>query len=219
MPMNSTDQAVSSGAVSRPHRSPWRAILVWLVAVSFVGAVVAVPYAVVNSLRLERDAVVLRDAVTGAFAGNTITDGWSRTVEVRVGGCTLGLARLIAQCADLPVEARHALAAARSASVGVYQTRGADLESMRRRMSSHAEALRVGGREWVRLVSVRDGCESVVVLTPAGVNPDAERLELCVIVLADGDLVVVNLEVDPRPLADLVQPHLRNLRDQAQDAV
>ncbi len=201
-----------------PQRSPLRAFIVWLVAVSFACALVAVPYAVFTSFRLEHDTKLLRDAVAGAFSGGG-EPGWSRTVEVRVGGCVLGLARAVAAFADVPEEARHALRAARCASVGVYQWRGADLEDVRRRMTGTGGPIRVEGRDWARVVSVRTGGESVVVLTPADAGADAGALELCVVVLAEGQLVVVSVEVDPEPVAELVRPHLRQMRHEAEDAV
>jgi len=210
----------TSGHVSTaPRRTPWRALIVWMVGVSVVSMLVAVPYMVVSSLRLERDTVRLRDAVTGAFSGGDATDGWSRRIEVRLGGCTFGLMRLVTRFMDLPDEARHALRAARSASVGVYQWHGADVEATRRMMAGGSGSVHVGGRKWTRVVSVRDGDESVVVLTPATDDAEADTLELCVVVLAEGELVVVSVEVDPQPLSDLVQPHLRELRCEARDAV
>jgi hypothetical protein len=86
-------------------------------------------------------------------------------------------------------------------------------------MAAGSGAIRVGGREWTRVVSVRDGEESVVVLTPVTDDDDPSTLELCVVVLADGELVVVAVEVDPQPLSDLVQPHLREMRREVHDAV
>lgn len=214
MHAESSNPGISSPA--RVRRGPWRALLVWSIAVSAVTMVVAVPYAMVNAFRIERDAACIRDAVTGEEVVGTDC-GWSRRVEVRVGGCILGLARLIAGCTDLPAEARHALRAARSASVGVYQWRGADLAAMHRQMGATVP-VRVGGRDWVRVVSVHDGSESVVVLTPACPEGAGDTLELCVVVLADSELVVVSVEVDPQPLVDLVQPHLRDLRREIDDA-
>lgn len=210
-------QPPSIPATAAPRRSPWRALVVWLVAVSAVTAVVAVPYALINALRLEPGTGELRDAVTGAFAGDAA--GWSRHVEVRVGSCAFGLARLVARCVDMPEEARHALRAARSASVGVYQWRGADLDAMRRTMADAASSIRADGRSWIRLVNVRTGDESVVVLTPEHADPEADVLELCVVVLAKGELVVVSVEIDPRPLGDLIAPHLRAARCEIEDAV
>ncbi len=201
-----------------PRRAPWRALIVWMVGVSVVSLLVAVPYMVVSSLRLERETVRLRDAVAGVAGVNAI-DGWSRRIEVRLGGCTFGLARLVARFVDLPDEARHALRAARSASVGVYQWRGADVEATRRMMAGGSGSIHVGGREWTRVVSVRDGDESVVVLTPVTGDADVDTLELCVVVLAEGELVVVSVEVDPQPLSDLVQPHLRELRCEVRDSM
>lgn len=209
----------TSGHVpTAPRRTPWRALIVWIVGVSVVSMLVAVPYMVVSSLRLERETIRLRDAVAGVAGVNAI-DGWSRRIEVRLGGCTFGLARLVTRFIDLPDEARHALRAARSASVGVYQWRGADVEATRRMMSGGSGSVHVGGREWTRVVSVRDGDESVVVLTPVTDEAGADTLELCVIVLAEGELVVVSVEVDPQPLSDLVQPHLRELRCEVRDPV
>lgn len=209
---------LSSVPATAPRRSPWRAIFVWFACVSVVSMLVAVPYALVNSLRLERETARLRDAVTGAFSDG-MADGWSKRVEVRVGSCTFGLVRWVAQFTDLPVEARQALRAARSASVGVYQWRGADLDALRRRMADGSTAIRVGGRDWTRVVCVRDGDESVVVLTPLTDADEPDTLELCVVVLAEGELVVVNVEVDPLPLSDLIQPHLREIRREVHDAV
>ena len=201
-----------------PRRAPWRALTVWLLAVGFVSAVVAVPYAIVQSLTLDRDARELRDAVTGSFAIDT-GHGWSRLVEVRAGGCLLGLARLVAGCTDLPVEARQALRAARSASVGVYQNHGGSIAKMRERMSRLAGTVHVAGRDWTRLVSVRQSDASVIVLTPAGVDLEDELLELCVVVLAEGELVVVSAEIDLEPIRELIQPYMRDLRCELNETV
>lgn len=215
--MHSPESQAHVSVPSVARRSPWRALIVWSIAVTCVSALVAVPYAVVNSLRLEHETTLVRNAVTGAFTGGR--DGWSPLVELHLGSCTLGLARLVAGCTDLPDEARQALRAAKSASVGVYQRHGADLDAMRRKMANASGMIEVAGREWTRLVSVRDGAESVVVLTPAGIEDDAGLLELCVVVLADEQLVVVNVEVDPQPISELIQPHLRELRSELRDEV
>lgn len=207
--MTSLASAVPPPAVSAPRRTPWRALAVWLVAVSAVSLCVAVPYMVVSAFRLERDASRLRDSVTGAFSAGS-EPGWSRIVEVSVGRGTFGLARFVTQFTPVPPEARQALRAARSASVGVYQWRGADLAAMRSRMAGAPTEIRVGGRDWTRVVTVRDGGESVVVLTPSDAS-EGDLVELCVLVLADEHLVVVNARVDPEPLSDLVQPRLREL--------
>lgn len=216
--MTSSISETPAAAPAAVRRSPWRALIVWLVGVSVVSMVVAVPYMVVSSLRLGRDTVRLRDAVVGALSG-PVMEGWSPLVEVHLGGCAFGLGRLVASCTELPDEAIQALRAARSASVGVYQWRGADLDAMRRHMAGGSGSIRVGRREWTRVVSVRDGDESVVVLTPVTDDDDPDTLELCVVVLAEDELVVVSVEVDPQPLSDLVQPHLRELRHEVSDAV
>jgi len=200
-----------------PRRSPWRAILVWMLGVGLVSAFLAIPVTVANSLRLERETRCVRDAVLGVFPGRDLA-GWSPTVEVRVGGCALGIARLVARCVDLPDEARAALSAARAASVGVYQWRGADRSALRDRMAGGSGTIHVDGRDWVRVVSVRDGDESVVVLTPLTEDTSGDILELCVFVLAEGELVVVRVEIDPGPLADLVGPHLHELARERRDA-
>ncbi|MBE2212620.1 MAG: hypothetical protein IAE82_02020 [Opitutaceae bacterium] len=216
--MSTSPSFTPTPAPTAPRRSPWRAMIVWFVGVSVASMLVAVPYLVVSSLRLERETVRLRDAVVGSLSGHAM-EGWSPRIEVRLGTCAFGLARLVTRCADLPDEARQALRAARSASVGVYQWRGADIAAMRRHMAGGQSVVRVGGREWTRVVCVRDGDESVVVLTPVTDDDDPSTLELCVVVLADGELVVVAVEVDPQPLSDLVQPHLRDLRGEVHDAV
>jgi len=205
-PLSST----SANGARTPRRSPWRALAVWFVAVGAMSLVIAAPVLFVKSLRLERETVHLRDAVIGEFAGRAM-DGWSPRVEVRLGGTAFGLARVLTQFADLPDEARQVLRAARSASVGVYQWRGADLAAMRERMSGGSPVIEIGGRSWTRVVSVRDGDESVVVLTPVTDADDLAVLEVCVVVLAEGELVVVSVDVDPAPLSELVQPHLREL--------
>lgn len=207
--MTSSSSEIPAAAT---RRSPWRALIVWFIAVSAVSLFVAVPCMVLNSLRLDRDTVRLRDAVVGSLSGPAM-QGWSPQVEVHLGGCVFGLARLVARCADLPDEAAHALRAARSVSVGVYQWRGADIDAMRRHMAGGSGSMRVGGREWTRVVSVRDGDDSVVVLTPVTDDDAVATLEFCVVVLSEGELVVVSGEVDPRPLGDLVRPHLRGLRN------
>jgi hypothetical protein len=216
--MTSTISETPAASATAPRRAPWRALTVWLLAVGLVSMVVAVPYMVINSLRLGRETVRLRDAVVGSMSGQAM-DGWSPQVEVHLGGCAFGLARLAARFTDLPDEAAQALRAARSASVGVYQWRGADIDAMRRHMAGGSGAIRVGGREWTRVVSVREADASVVVLTPVTDDDDPSALELCVVVLAEGELVVVSVEVDPQPLGDLVQPHLREMRREVTDAV
>ncbi len=194
--MNASEQASNATA---PRRRYGR----WIVAglVLLVAPVFALGIAAWSMLTLNRDAALLRREVMKA------TDsGWNTKVQMDVGAVTLGTVRTalaFVHHANID-DARLALSAVRSASVGVYERKRADGEVSFAKLSSHTDEL-MRRRGWTRLVGVASGRENVLVYTSDQGSDD--RLDLCLAVLDGKELVIVSTRVDPEALMQLVEKH------------
>lgn len=191
---------MNSPAPSRPRRHVWRWILGGL-AVSFVVLVLCM----VNLVTLTRDAAALRRSLLSAGELRP-----SLRVQASVGPLLLGATRWgLRFVPDLPAEARHALAAVRSASVSVSELREELDERLHEACFTAADAL-MTRRGWIRAVGVRDGSDTVLVFTRADAEGDGP-MRVCVAVCSDRALVVVDAVVNASELAELVAMHAPKL--------
>lgn len=180
----------------RPKRRLWPWILLGVVCAPFVllGA------AAVSYLTLDRDAAVLRREVMRASGAD-----WNTRVQFSAGRASFATARgcLSIVQNDKVDEARHALAAVKGASVGVYELRGRDRDWSRADLA-HRTDVAMRSRGWTRAVGVLDGRQAVLVYVPE----DADAVdEVCLAVLDGRQLVVVSAELRPDQLVTLIERH------------
>jgi hypothetical protein len=170
---------------------------------------------VLSMLTLDRDAAFLRREVMAS------TDAkWHTKIQVSAGWMTLGAIRtglkfIQAEHID---EARLALKAVRSASVGVYEStsRPSDLELGK--LFNRTDRT-MQDRGWTRLVGVAERNQTVLVYTSDAMGSDS-RIDLCIAVLDGRQMVVVSTNVDAATLAQLAEKHLPKdgLRDKLNQA-
>jgi hypothetical protein len=181
-----------------PHPpQPRRQIWPWVVGIILTPFVVA-GLAVVSVLRLNADAAHLRDELMSATGG-----GWHAKVQLTLDRPLLAAARTGIACLhDVPDEARQALRAVRSASVGVYERK--DGRSRQPREPLWAAADRVMSRRgWTRVVGVSDTNDTVLIYVPTG-RADAKPARVCLAVYNGHELVIVAGGFEADALADLV---------------
>jgi hypothetical protein len=180
-----------------PPSQPRRQIWPWVVGIILTPFVV-VGLALVSALRLDADATHLRDEIMSAAGG-----GWHAKVQLTVDRPVLATARAgIAFIHDVPDEARQALRAVRSASVGVYERADGAVHQPREPLWAAAD--RVMRRHgWTRVVGVADTEETVLLYMPAG-KADAKPSRLCLAVCHGHELVIVAGRFEADALADLV---------------
>jgi hypothetical protein len=183
-----------SAPSSRPRRIwPW-VLLVLLSPFVVVGAVA------VSILTLDGDARVLRREVMAASDTH-----WHTKIQCSVGGVVLGVARTVLDFVPHKnaTDARAALAAIRHASVGVYELAGPEPEWSASQLFGHVDDV-MAGRGWTRLVGVEDNRDRVLVYAEEQ-GGGSNRLNLCLAVMEDRELVVVSTSVDSDQLAKAVQ--------------
>ncbi len=157
----------------------------------------------ISMLRLNSDAAVLRREVMAASEAK-----WQTKVQVSVGWVTLGAVRTGLQFiqAEHIDDARLALKAVRSASVGVYEcnSRRGDL-SLKQLFDQTDTVMRQRG--WSRLVAVADGDKTVLIYTSDDMG-SGNRIDLCLAVVDGNEMVVVSTNVDATVLAELAERHM-----------
>ena len=183
-----------------PRRHVWRWVLLGtgLCLTPFVVmACVALSF-----ISLGRDATVLRRHVMDATDAH-----WSTKVQLSIGPVTLATLRqgLRLVHADGIADARQALGAVHSASVGVYQrTSGGAKWSREELFTETDKAMRARG--WVRLVGVADQKETVLIYVPEDMDT-GDQVDVCLAVVNGKELVVVSTSVDADKLATFVEEH------------
>jgi hypothetical protein len=151
---------------------------------------------------LSRDALVLRRALVAENASIAKTQ-----FEGSVGSFVIGGARLVVRfISEVPPEARQALGALKSASVGVYRLRSDSAWEERADHFALADAA-MKRRGWTRIVGVSDQRQNVAIYFPAEQEED-DDLRVCVAVRDHSQLVVVQGEADAVALSRLVQSQL-----------
>ena len=165
--------------------------------------VIVVGVGVASMFRLSRDAAFLRREIVAAT-----NSGWNTKVQITAGWCTLTAARTALRFVEKEHadDARLALAAVRSASVGVYERVGDAGEWSREQLFAETDR-RMRARGWSRLVGVVDNDETVLVYGSDDVGSDG-RLNLCVAVVDGNEMVVVSTKVNADKLLELAGKHL-----------
>jgi hypothetical protein len=183
-----------------PRSRRWPRLLLWGSAV-FLASLAVVAIAALDLVTLSRDAAALRQV----FVANSPATLHPR-VQLSAGPATLALARLVVGCIDeVPDEARQALRAVRSASVGVYETDRNVFANSRAGLITIADQ-RMTRRGWTRIVGVRDGSQLVMVYVPvrsAGSGPQ----KFCLAVCDQRQLIVVAGAADADAIVALAERH------------
>ncbi len=138
---------------------------------------------------------------------------WPTTPEMKfsIGPGLLAMGRVAAWCTDdLPIEARHALRAIDGASVGIYRLDRRLMPLDRGRMLAAADT-RLGARGWVRVVTVMENRDLVLVYLPRKTDVSG-RLEVCIAVVGEDKLVVVSAAAQTAALAKMVETYLPRSR-------
>ncbi|MES1168270.1 MAG: hypothetical protein ABUL61_03775 [Oleiharenicola lentus] len=190
---------VTTPIPAAPRRSYGRWIAAGLVLL--VSPMIILGIAAWSMLTLSRDAAGLRREVM-----NATNSDWHTKVQMDVGPMTLGTARTVLSFVHHKniADARLALSAVRSASVGVYERNRADEEVSFAKLSGHTDEF-MRQRGWTRMVGVTSGRQNVLVYTSDRGSDD--RMDLCLAVIDGKELVVVSTRVDPEVLMQLVEKH------------
>jgi hypothetical protein len=186
----------STASVVRPRRRVWP----WILGGAVFCMAMAVA-SVVSCFGLDRDAAALHRRVAAVFG-----DSLHRRVQLSVGLPGVTAARMIVHSIDdVPPEARQALAAVKSASVGVYELDAAPEAAARARLLREADEA-MNRRGWSRVVGVADGDDTVAVYAdPEADADDSQRV--CVLVCDHRNVVIVAARADPAPLVALAVAH------------
>ena len=182
-----------------PSASSRHRIWPWLLGLALT-PFVAFAVLAARVVRLNADASALRSEITHASGAR-----WRTTVQFSVPRAGVSAARAITSLInDVPPEAREALGAVRSASVGVYECTPGQASSGL--PVAAIDAVMVG-RGWSRLAGVVDGCDTVLVyLSPA--RGSAVPSSACVAVRSGTQLVVVAADFNADALARLASRQL-----------
>ena len=165
--------------------------------------IVVVGVGVWSMMRLNGDASVLRREVMAATDAD-----WDTKVQVSAGYVTLSAVRLglLLVDDDKIDEARLALAAVKSASVGVYEKKDRDSRWSREQLMAKTDE-RMRKRGMSRMVGVTEDNQAVLVYVSDRAE-SGDRMDLCVAVIDESDLVIVSTKVDGGALMKLVDHHL-----------
>ena len=182
-----------------PHRPYGKWIAVGLIIL--IAPMLILGVAAWSMMTLDRDAAFLRREVMSATGSD-----WHAKVQLDLGAVTLGTVRTalrFVQHKDI-ADARLALAAVRSASVGVYERKDDDQAVPAEKLFIRTDAL-MRDRGWTRLVGVADGKQNVLIYTSD--RGSGDRMDLCLAVVDGKELVVVSTRVDAEALLELVEKH------------
>ncbi len=189
----------ASVPVAKSERRLARWLLLGLLLL--ITPVVMVGIGVASLFRLNRDAAMLKREVMAASESD-----WNTKVQVSAGWCTLTAARAVLHFIDEKNvdDARLALAAVRHASVGVYEQTGRGEWSRGQLVARTDERMR--GRGWGRLAGITERDQAVLIYTKE--DDDGDRLQLCIAVVDDRELVIVSTKVDAEQLFRLAEKHM-----------
>jgi hypothetical protein len=193
--MNPSD----SPAATTPRRSYGKWIAAGLVIL--VTPMLLLGVAAWSMMTLDSDAALLRREVMTATGSD-----WHTKVQMDVGSVTLGTIRTALRFVhhkDMD-DARLALSAVRSASVGVYERSDSNRDVSTEKLFGRTDKL-MRARGWTRLVGVAQGKQSVLVYTSD--RDHGDRMDLCLAVVDGKELVVVSTRVDAAELMKLVEKH------------
>ena len=169
----------------------------WIVAILLTPVVFAGWFAW-SLFHLNSEARLLRDELAAATGG-----GWHTKVQIHASPVLLLAVRaVVSHVDDVPADARQALAAVRSACVGVYER--TEDPGLRSGPAPWAEIdARMARRGWTRVVEVIDAREQVLIYLPAD-RTQARPSRICLAVHDGRQLVVVAGTFRPDALAGLI---------------
>lgn len=185
-----------------PASSPGSPVRLWRwIVIGFALCVCAVALEVYQFVTLTSDASALKSELT-----TMISEPVRTRVQVSVGPMLCGLVRFGSQWFEqIPDEARLAIRAVRSASVGVYDIRENNRRKGRANLFYAADEV-MEKRGWTRVVGVNEPGNLVLVYVPLGASWGSSQ-RACVAVCNDEHLVIVSGTVAAQPLAQIVQRH------------
>lgn len=185
-----------------PHHAPpsrWKRIFLW-VGLLIAGSVAVLAGAAVYTFTLDRDARVLRRSICDSLGAKI-----ESTIEVRVSEPLIAATRLgLRWSHEVPEQARVALAALRSASVGVYHVKKPSPAERADALVRAQDAMEKNG--WSRIVGVNDHDTTVLVYAPAVMRSSGAQ-RVCVAVIDGDKLIVVSARGDISQLAELAPIH------------
>ena len=177
----------------------------WILAI-LLTPVVGAGWFAWSLFHLNAEARLLRDELAAATGG-----GWHAKVQLHASPVLLLAARAVVSRVDqVPPEARQALAAVRSACVGVYERTG-DPEPHNGAAAWAEIDAKMARRGWARVVEVIDAREQVLVYLPAG-RTSARPSHICLAVHDGRELVIVAGTFDPDAVTELVDRELQARR-------
>ncbi|HVU18977.1 MAG TPA: hypothetical protein VHD32_18875 [Candidatus Didemnitutus sp.] len=178
----------------RPRRRIWPWVVIILLSPFAVLGVAAVSVLTLNS-----DARALRREVMAASGGD-----WHTKVQLSVGGILLGTARTVLTFVHCPniAEARLGVGAVKSASVGVYELTGDAASFAPEKVFSRADEV-MTRRGWTRMVGVSEDRDNVLIYC-SDHGSSSDRLDVCLAVVENRQLVVVSATVNADRLAEMV---------------
>lgn len=190
----------SSPIPARERRRLWVFVLGGLFGVVLLAAV-----GIYNLVTLTSEAATLRRAVFAASASPP-----DLKIQGSVGSIVLGAAGVVLRfIPDVPAEARQALAAIDSVSVGLYEFREASTGGNRLAMVARIDEMMLR-RGWTRLVVVSQRKETVVVYAPAE-DLSERRVRICLAFWDGRELAIASARINAQSLAELVQRQLPEL--------
>ncbi len=175
----------------RPVRHLW-----WLIPLAlFIIVPTLLAAGVFSCLSLRGEAQSLRDSLDEVPSLKC-----EKKIEISIGACVFGAARLGISFLDVEPEIRAALSSVRSVSVGVYE--------LRNRGTSHSEAKLLAAadqamdeRNWERMIVVMNPDELIAIYAPRAPTKTAE-IDLCLAVVNQHEMVIVSGRADPTPLLE-----------------
>ena len=185
---------------SQPPLPRRRRLWPWVLLAAVCAPFLVVGVIAYSVLALDRSAALLRHEVLAALAADSTT-----VVQVSAGRLVLeGVRGCLAVLDPEPLrDARHALAAVKSASVGVYELAPTAGPDRRGELLNRVDRL-MGARGWTRVVGVVDGEDTVMIYLPRDTDePD----EICLAVVSGPKLVVVSAAIRPDAIRALIAHH------------
>ena len=197
--MNNTADSTFPATAAPRRRRIWPWIVGLTVAPFILLLLVALSY-----ITLDSDAAALRRQVMHASGAH-----WETKVQVSIGSVTLGAVRTLLYFIheNGVAEARDALHAIQSTSIGVYELPAVSPlpEFARAELFESADRV-MADRGWTRMVGVADHKDTVLLYVPSNLG-NSEEVEICLAVVSGRELVVNTTRLVPSELMNFVSKH------------
>ena len=197
--MNTPADSTPPATVTPRRRRIWQ----WIVGLT-VAPVVVLTMVALSYITLDRDAAALRHQVMRASGAQ-----WDTKVQVSIGSLTMGAVRTLLYFIheDGVTEARDALHAVQSTSVGVYELPvGSPLPDFARAELFASTDRVMADRGWTRMVGVADHKDTVLLYVPSNLG-NSDEVEICLAVVSGRELVVNTTRLVPSELMNFVAKH------------